>query len=577
MGMTSVLSVDRRMAGVLTPLFALRSTHDLGCGDLGSLRDFIAWAARLSFHCVQLLPVNETGADHSPYNAISSVAIEPTTLDLAAVPDLQPAEIDAIADQYGVAQLREGSVRWLEVKSLKHVALRRAFANFSERHWEANDGRALDFTRFTEQEAAWLESYALFRVFVERQGTEQWDQWPLTLRSFDTARAWLAEQRAGFRSEIEQDLRYYKYVQWLAFGQWREVKRFADTQRVILMGDIPFGVSYYSADVWALPELFDHQWSGGAPPEPAFWGDDFVRRWGQNWGVPLYRWEAHRKAGFAWWRQRARGVAEGFHLFRIDHVLGFYRIYGFPWRPQRNAEFTPLTDEEAMERTGGELPHYIEHDDDTPEHKAANRAQGEELLRVLQSEVGAHALVGEDLGTVPDYVRPSLLSLGIPGFKVPHWETDPAYEPERRIVPGNEYPRCSIATYATHDHDPLRMMWSRWMSTIEAALREPDRLAAERDAAWQEARQLASWAGFEVDRIRPFEEVHEAFLRGLFRSNSWLAVVMITDLLGTDQRFNVPGSVADSNWSARLPEGWMARYAPQLNRAAELIRESGRA
>jgi 4-alpha-glucanotransferase len=230
-----------------------------------------------------------------------------------------------------------------------------------------------------------------------------------------------------------------------------------------------------------------------------------------------------------------------------------------------------------MQRTGGSLPHFLEHDDDTPEHEAANRAQGEELLRVLQSEVGPHALVGEDLGTVPDYVRPSLLSLGIPGFKVPHWETDPAFEPERQLVAGDQYPRCSIATYATHDHDPLRMMWTRWMNTIEAALNDPEGLATERDAAWQEVRQLAGWAGFEVHRIVPFEEVHEAFLRGLFRSNSWLAVVMITDLLGTEQRFNVPGSVADSNWSARLPENWTERFAAQLQGAAELIKQSGRA
>lgn len=562
---------------MLTPLFAIRSAGDLGCGDLGSLREFIEWASALGFHCVQLLPVNETGADHSPYNAISSVAIEPTTLDLSAVPDLQPAELAAIAEQHSVAQLREGSVQWVAVKALKHAALRRAFANFSERHWQENDSRAREFARFTEAEAAWLESYALFRVFVERQGSEMWDQWPASLRSFDNARAWVAEQRAGFRTEFEQDLRYYRYVQWIAFEQWRSVKRFADAKSVVLMGDIPFGVSYYSADVWASPELFDHQWSGGAPPEPAFWGDDFVRRWGQNWGVPLYRWDAHRKTGFAWWRQRARKVADGFHLFRIDHVLGFYRIYGFPWRPQLNAEFTQLTDEQAKERTGGALPHYIEHSDDTPEHKAANRAQGEELLRVLQAEVGPHALVGEDLGTVPDYVRPSLLSLGIPGFKVPQWETDPEREPERVLVLGKDYPRCSIATYATHDHDPLRMMWTRWMDTIKAALDDPQRLANENAAAWRDVRQLAGWAGFEVGRILAFEDVHTPFLRGLFQSNSWLAVVMITDLLGTEQRFNVPGSVADSNWSARLPADWVMRFAPQFARIANLIRETGRA
>lgn len=574
--MTSVLSVEKRIAGVLTPLFALRSKNDLGCGDLGSLREFIAWAASMRLHCVQLLPVNETGADHSPYNAITSVALEPSTLDLSVVPDLQPGELAIFAEQHASRAFRNDCVQWAEVKALKHAALRRAFANFSERHWEANDARAAAFARFVERESGWLESYALFRVLVERRGSEQWDQWPEELRSYARAKAWLAEQRAGFRTEIEQDLRYYKYVQWIAFWQWAEVKQFADSKGVVLMGDIPFGVSYYSADVWAAPELFDHLWSGGAPPEPAFWGDEFVRRWGQNWGVPLYRWEEHRKSGFAWWRQRTRKVSEAFHLFRIDHVLGFYRIYGFPWRPQRNWEFASLSVDEAKAKTGGELPHYIPHSDDTPEHKAANRVQGEEFLRVLQEEVGPHALVGEDLGTVPDYVRPSLLSLGVPGFKVPQWETDPVVEPERRLISGDAYPRCSIATYATHDHDPLRVMWMRWMNVIEAALHDAERFGHERDAAWKDSRQLASWAGFEVPRILRFDEVHEPFMRGLFRSNSWLAVVMITDLLGTEQRFNVPGSVSDSNWSARLPEDWQTQFAPQLAMISRLLGETGR-
>jgi 4-alpha-glucanotransferase len=338
------------------------------------------------------------------------------------------------------------------------------------------------------------------------------------------------------------------------------------------MGDIPFGVSYFSADVWAAPELFDHQWSGGAPPERNFDGDAFVLKWGQNWGVPLYLWEAHRATQFAWWRQRARKVEAAFHLFRIDHVLGFYRIYGFPWRPTRNAEFLPLTPEEAMMRTGGELPRFLPNDDDTPEHKAANRAQGEELLRVLQAEAGARALVGEDLGTVPDYVRPSLLSLGIPGFKVPQWED----EPDGRLTPGAEYPRCSIATYATHDHDPLRVFWEKRMATILQALERPEELAAERDRAWREVRQLAEWAGFEVPSMMAFEAVHEPLLEALFRCNSWLAVVMITDLLGTEQRFNVPGSVGDMNWSARLPADWAKQASGHNARIAEVLQASGR-
>jgi 4-alpha-glucanotransferase len=344
------------------------------------------------------------------------------------------------------------------------------------------------------------------------------------------------------------------------------------------MGDVPFGVSYYSADVWAEPEIFNHEWSGGAPPEPLFTADAFTQKWGQNWGIPLYRWPEIRESGFTWWRQRVRLVRDVFHLFRIDHVLGFYRIYGFPWRPQRNAEFLALTPEEAQERTGGELPRFHEHDDETPQNKAANRAQGEEFLRVLLEETGAHRLIGEDLGVVPDYVRPSLASLGIPGFKIPIWET----EENGTLTPGAEYPRESLATYATHDHQPLRAMWEQWMQVIEQALEKPEELAEPRDRAWREVRQLAAWAGFEVPRITPFsDEVHEQLLGALFHANSWIAILMITDLFATSQRFNVPGAVSESNWSQRLAttvQEWRRdeALARKLARIGQLLQEAGR-
>lgn len=570
--MNDWLSHEKPIAGVLTPLFALHAAGDIGCGNVLALRQFIAWAAANGFRAVQLLPVNETGGDHSPYNAISSVAIEPTTIDMQSVPDLQPAEFAAIAEGHHVQELRSGPVRWAEVKALQRALLRRAFANFSERHWEANDDRARDFAGFVESEAGWLEGYALFRVLMDRRGSEHWERWPEEVRSLAAARQWLKERRGGARQEFAVELRFFQYIQWLAYTQWREVKQFASERGVALMGDVPFGVNYHSADVWAQPELFDLAWSGGAPPEPAFADDEFVVKWGQNWGVPLYHWPAHRATQFAWWRQRVREIQKCFHLFRIDHVLGFYRIYGFPWRPERNAEFAPLTPAQAGLRTGGALPHFHQQADDTAEHKASNRAQGEEFLRVLQSETGPAALVGEDLGTVPDYVRPSLLSLGIPGFKVPQWEE----ERDRQLTPGKDYTRCSVATYATHDHDPLKVMWEKWMAIIRAALVEPERLSAQRDHAWWEVRRIAAWAGFDVPRMLEFDEVHESLVAGLLRSNSWLAVLMITDVLGTAQRFNVPGTVDAGNWSARLPDDWERIHSERIERIAISIRASGR-
>jgi 4-alpha-glucanotransferase len=365
-------------------------------------------------------------------------------------------------------------------------------------------------------------------------------------------------------------MRYFQYVQWIAFGQWSGLKEYCDAQGVALMGDVPIGVSYYSSDVFCNPENFNLRWSGGAPPETYFKGDPFTEKWGQNWGVPLYNWDVLRQTQFAWWRQRVRAIREIFHLFRIDHVLGFYRMYGFPWRPSRNAEFAPLTPEAARALTGGDLPRFTPRDDTTSENREANRRDGEEYLRALMEEAGEYRLIAEDLGVVPDYVRPSLASLGIAGFKIPQWERQPGGQ----LIPAEDYPRLSIATYATHDHLPLAALW------------EELRVAAERDASgharW-ELDQFCDFAGFGITGPKPITPaIHEALLGGLFQSNSWLAIVMITDVFGDTTRFNVPGAVADSNWSERVSstvDQWRKdepRVA-KLRRIADLIEASGRA
>ena len=174
-------------------------------------------------------------------------------------------------------------------------------------------------------------------------------------------------------------------------------------------------------------------------------------------------------------------------------------------------------------------------------------------------------------------MRPSLLSLGIAGFRVPQWET----EPDGSLIPGERYDRLSVTTYATHDHPPLRVMWETWMQTIEAAVHEPARLSEKRDYAWWEVRRLAAWCGFEVPEVAPFENVHERLLAGLFGANSWIAICMITDLFGTAQRFNVPGAVSDSNWSSRLDlpvAGWMdhAPLAAKMRAITALIDAANR-
>lgn len=577
------LSPEQKIAGILTPLFALRGKEDLGIGDVAALREFVDWAAEHGFQMVQLLPINETGNDHSPYNAISSIAIDPATIETSpqAMPDLLESDIRETLKGFDMDAIRTGPVHYKEVKALKRSLLRCAFARFMQTEWEKNTERARQFLQFTKDEREWMDGYALFRVLMEQnEAGEQWDLWPEEQRTAALAREWVAAQSAKVQRQFANDLRFVKYIQWVAFDQWLAVKKYAESRGVALMGDVPFGVSYYSADVFSSPELFDHTWSGGAPPEPLFKDDPFTVKWGQNWGVPLYRWNVLKARDLDWWRQRVKKVREIFHLFRIDHILGFFRIYGFPWRPQRNQEFLPMTQEEAQERTGGQLPHFHEHDDETLANRELNRLNGEDRLRPLLEETGDFRLIGEDLGTVPDYVRPSLTSLKIAGFKVPQWETDSNND----LVRGGDYPRLSVATYATHDHDPLAVQWGKWMSLIERAEHDPGEDAAHaRDNAWYEMRRIAEWAGLEVPRIAPFSnDVHEQFLLGLFESNAWIAILMITDLFATGQRFNVPGAVAASNWSERLEDGpaeWMNNDAlnEKMNRIRAMLLKSGRA
>ena len=533
------LSPEKKIAGVLAPLFALRREDDLGIGDVETLRQFIDWAAGIGFKLVQLLPINEVGGDHSPYNAISAVALEPSTLHLApgSPEDLSQTDFDDVVSRFDLAKLRKGSVKHRRVRRLKMALLEKAYRRFAER----KDDRTAEFDAFCEREADWLNEYAFFRALMEENGgRETWDQWREEHRRTDSARDWLAAQTPEKQAEFEDCARFYRYIQWIAEGQWQAVRSYAEERGVALMGDIPFGVNLYSADVYSRRDEFAIDWSGGAPPEPYFKDDEFTQKWGQNWGIPLYRWDVMRTRNLDWWRWRVRGVRKIFHAFRIDHILGFYRIYAFPWRPTRNPEFLPLSHEEMLQRTGGSFPQFYPRDDTNLENCEANRQEGEQYLRVVLEESRASRIVGEDLGTVPDYVRPSLRSLGIAGFKIPQWEN----YPDGRSIPGTAYQRLSVATYATHDHKPVRALW-------EDAFEQS---TSDSEQARHDLAKIAEFAGVpptggKSDFDRDF---YASIMEALFRCESWIALVMITDLLARKDRFNVPGTATSSNWSRRM-------------------------
>lgn len=568
------LNPETSLAGVLVPVFAIRTETDLGVGDTEGVRQMLEWCQRHGLNLLQTLPINETSDDNSPYNAISSLAIEPTTLALTpgTLPDLAPKKFRALAPPERLAELRRGPVNWPAVKALKQSLLEAAFESFLKRHFERETERARRLRAFLAANADWLADYALFRVLMEENGgTPAWERWPEAHRGPRRARTWLLSLPSKRRAALERRQLFRAYVQWIAFEQWQALKAEGQARRVFLMGDMPFGVSRHSADVWAQRAFFDLDWSGGAPPERTFKVDPFTEKWGQNWGIPLYRWDELRRHDFEWWRTRVRNLCAIFHLYRIDHVLGLFRIYAFPWTPDRNAEFLPLTEAEAAARTGGRLPGFKPFPDDTPEHKAFNQAQGEELLRMIQEASGETTVVAEDLGVVPDYVPPTLERLGIPGFRIPMLfrEADGAYSDPK------QYPRLSLAQPATHDHPPLAAQWQECWANIEAG----------RDAvgARRELQHMMRFAGLgEEPPPREFDDrLHAALLRAVLGARSWLAVFQIQDVFGQPERFNTPGSIAPTNWTHRLPNTVREFDTdPRLRAKAEtfsrLAREAGR-
>ena len=544
---------SRRCAGVLVPVFSLRREGGLGIGDVTSLKQFLDWAAEIGLGFVQLLPINETGGDRSPYNAISSIALDPLTIDCSPqrLPDLSSGQYSRLSASADEEKLHDGRVHYEMVRLLKLEILWRAFLMFFSVHYKKKTERDVDFLAFCDREQEWLADYCLFRLLMDMEGGDQnWQTWNKDYNTVGKARNHLKRLLMAEPVKTERQLVYYAYIQWIAHQQWADVREYAKGLGMVLMGDMPIGVALCSADVFANPRLFDLEWYGGAPPGPNFRDDEFTRKWGQNWGIPLYRWDRMEKDDFAWWRHRVAKLCEIFSILRVDHALGFFRIYGFPWSAARNKEFLPLSEDEAKEKTGGRLPRYQPRDDDSEENCAASREEGMSYLRMIQEAAGDAVVIAEDLGKVPDYVRPTLAELEIPGVKIPLWEV---CEHSNDLVSGADYPEISFAAYTTHDHWPIRAQWERSREILSGGHQD----TGDYWGAWRLLHGLAKYADIEWekdDNVPIYDDgVRESLLRALLASRSRYVGIMITDLLGLSNRINAPGVVGDENWTWRLP------------------------
>ncbi|QSR86681.1 4-alpha-glucanotransferase [Candidatus Methylacidiphilum infernorum] len=558
---------NEKETGILAPVFALRRKNDLGIGDTKAVLSTIDFCHSLHINYLQVLPINETSEDNSPYNAMSSIAYDPMllTFEPDAIPGL--LEEDLKLTESEKLAFKERLIDYQLVKSIKKKLLEKAYSRFTR---SSSPSQRKDFALFCKNNKDWLPKYTLFRFLVEaNDGNTRWNDWPEEIQSYNNALSWFKRQKD--KSRILEKRRFYAFIQWIAYNQWKNVRRYAEAKMVKLMGDIPFGINRYSSDVWANQELFDCQWSCGAPPEIFFQGDEFVKKWGQNWGFPLYRWENHEAESFRWWRRRILWTTKIFHAFRIDHVLGFFRIYAFPWLPEQNNEFLHLDMEEVKAKTGGLTPRFFPGPDEPEESALVNKIQGEKILKVILETAKNEVVVAEDLGLVPGYVRPVLQSMGIPGFTIPMFERNP----DLSYRPVKDYPFLTVATYGTHDHPSLA---SRYNCLVQKATQNPH------GEEMRELSRIALFIGFPSSELPDHfdERVHLRFVEVLLNSPCWLVVFSINDLLGIELQFNHPGSNPKDNWRDRLDKPLMdylkePEFGSKLKKIGQLIKQAQRA
>ncbi len=512
-----------RRSGVLAPLFSIPSRRSWGIGEFPDVVEFARWLALAGQSFVQLLPISEMPpGERSPYSSMTAMALDPIFIAVPRVPDCEALSGEPALESPDRAALedvrRAQGIAYREIRAVKDRCLRQAWQRFLRLEHAGGSPRAARFEAFTHAESWWLDEYATFRALSARFDDRAWWEWPSSLAGHEV------ESLRAIRPELESEIAYRRYLQWIASEQWADARRLAWPVR--MFGDLPFMVSGSSADVWARQSEFRMDATIGVPP-------DVFSETGQDWGLPPWRHEVMVQNDYAWIRARARRAAEIFDGIRVDHLVGLYRTYVRPTNASLQAFFTP-----------------------PDEH--AQTALGETLVGIYQAD--AAEVTAEDLGTVPDFVRRSLARLGVPGYRVLRWERR-WNEPGQPFIDPAEYPEIAVATLGTHDTEPLAAWWlSLSANEREAVLAIP---TVKREMP----------ADGPAETGPPFTpEVRDGLLKALLGSRSRLVVLPMQDIFGWADRINTPATIDEANWSWRLP--WavdaLGEEREPLERAARL-------
>lgn len=493
--------VDRtRRAGVLLHPTSLPGQN--GIGELGrEAHRFVDWLADGGQTLWQVMPLGPTGYGDSPYQCFSAFAANPLLISLEKL-----VEAELLSDDE-LESIRGGNpeaVDFGHVIPAKQQLLVLAWERFKK---SADESWKEHFGGFCATHHSWLDDFALFMSLKRSQGGRSWNQWPEGLRKRKPET--LKKAAKQLRDEIERE----KWLQYITFEQWWDVRRHANERGIVILGDLPIFIAYDSADAWANPHLF-HFDKEGNPTVVAGVPPDYFSKTGQRWGNPIYKWEAHREEKFAWWEARLQTVRETVDMIRIDHFRGFAACWEIP----------------ASEPTA--------------EHGTWGDAPGHELFSTLRERMGDLPLVAEDLGLITPDVIELRKAFGFPGMRVLQFAWGSGAE--NPFLP-HHHEVDTVAYTGTHDNNTT-VGWYTEETTPES--RE----------------HLDDYIG------HPAGPIHLELLRMAYASPAMVAIAPMQDLLGLDSfaRMNTPGQAA-GNWAWRLRDDQLSGdLAERLKQWVEL-------
>lgn len=418
------IGVQRR-AGVTTPLFSIYSQRSIGIGEIPDLRLLIDWCHQTGLSMIQLLPLNDTGFDFRPYDAQSSIALDPMYLSIEEVAGFESKrfseDLSLLRKKFpsGAAHIDYG------IKEAKLRLLREVFDAV------AVSSKEKKFLNYCQINQNWIEDYAVYKTLKEKFKDHGWIDWPEEFKSKNP------KAIAEFIRKNESEIRFHEWLQWQIFEQFTAVKKYAAQNGVLLMGDMPFLVSRDSADVWSHQEYFKLDLSSGAPPDLYF-------SQGQRWGMPPYDWAKIAADDYTYVRQKMAYAKNFFDLYRMDHFVGMFRLW-------------TILLSEPVEHAG------LNGRFDPPDENAW-KEHGRKILDVLLKS--AEMLpCAEDLGVVPKCSYEILEEYRIPGSDVQRWVRN--WGKDYRFKSVELYRPHSVAMLSTHDTSPFCAWWEYEAGTVD--------------------------------------------------------------------------------------------------------------